>query len=306
MILNREFYLKQKDIPIYHQYTISLNQEAMYNQLDIGIVEKNTGNEPYGYIYNISNYNCYDIKSDLINPNTDMYNMRLGNHLTQVEIKNNPTIYELHVIINKYTGNEIKYLKNSNTLRYSINLLTCLDDKNEKIIGLEYNNNTYYIKSNTKKLKDYNNIIKDKLIDKASISEMVHDSFKYYLKIVCGYFYKQDNWELLNSFDQYYKKKFTNYNIQNSIDYMVLYQSAMLKFDICYLPTGDVKSCTFLPVNKKSYSNLYNIYQIALKVLENTNKNMKTFTNPKNKDYFIVKNYKYSLIDTDYALKLRL
>ena len=175
----------------------------MYNQLDIGVVEKNTDNEPYGYIYNISNYNCYDIKTDLINPNADMYNMRLGSHLTQIEIINTPTIYELHVIINKYTGNEIKYLKNSNTLRYSINLLTCIDDKNEKILGLEYNNNKYYIKSNTKKLKDYNNTIKDKLIDKASISEMIHDSFKYYWKIVCGYFYKPENYELLNSFDQY-------------------------------------------------------------------------------------------------------
>lgn len=275
----------------------------MYNQLDIGIVIKNKENEPYSYIYNISNYNCFNIKQKLINSNDDLYFMKIVNNLKKSEIIVRPTMYELQVIINKYTGNEIKYLKNSNCFKYDINVLIYVVDNTEKIVGIEYNNNRYYIKNKTKKLKDYCTAIKDKIIDKSSISEIIHNSFKYYLRNVCGYLYRHENWQLLNSFDQFYKKNFINYNLENYIDYMILYQSAVLKFEICYLPTGDIKNCTFLPVNKKSYSNLYNIYQIAFKVLENNNKSIKTFTNPKNKEWF---NNNYNIIESDYILKLRL
>lgn len=275
----------------------------MYSQLDIGISnKKNLNDETYEYIYNTSNYVCINLKQNMMDSNMDLYKMNLMNKLCKENITTQKTDYKIHININKYTGNEIRFLKNTNDIKYDINIIVNkINDTEYKLIGVEYNNNKYYVYNKKKSVDDYQTLCDD-VVDKSTISEIIKESFEYYFKFRCNYEFKYNNLLLLDSFDKYYNKKYINYNSENTLDYMALYQSMMLKFEIYDTVKNETKSCTFLPINKKSCSNLYNIYQIVFNVLE-PNNNLKTFTNPKNELYF---SDNYKIVTTCFTLKIRL
>lgn len=270
----------------------------MYSQIDIG-VSKSNDNETYEYIFNSSSYICIDFKKSMTSSEYDIYNMIKNDKLNDENIEYEKTDYKLHININKYIGDEIRFLKNLNNFIYDLNIIKYkYDDNKYKFIGIEYNNNKYYVYNKKKNIENYQTI--NDGIDKLSISETIIKSFEYYFKFKCKFNNNINNLYLLDSYDNFYRKRSINYNLENPIEYMNLYQSMMLKFEI---NNGDENmSCTFLPVNKRSYSNLFYIYQLIFKVLEPNNK-IKTFTNPKNESYF---GDNYKILPTQYKLKIRL
>ncbi len=270
----------------------------MYSQVDIGI-SKEDDTETYEYIFNSSCYICIDFKKNLTSNEYDMYNMQKNNNLNDDNIEYEKSKYKINININKYTGDEIRFLKNLNNYIYDINYIKYKTDNGEyKFIGLEYNNNKYYVYNKKKNIDNYQTINEE--IDKLTISEIIIKSFEYYFKFKCNVNNNINNLYLLDSYDNFYKKRSINYNLTNPIEYMNLYQSMMLKFEITN--NNENMSCTFLPINKRSCSNLFYIYQLVFKVLE-PNNNIKTFTNPKNELYF---GDNYKILPTDYKLKIRL
>lgn len=270
----------------------------MYSQVDIGI-SKEDDTETYEYIFNSSCYICIDFKKNLTSNEYDMYNMQKNNNLNDDNIEYEKSKYKINININKYTGDEIRFLKNLNNYIYDINYIKYKTDNGEyKFIGLEYNNNKYYVYNKKKNIDNYQTINEE--IDKLTISEIIIKSFEYYFKFKCNVNNNINNLYLLDSYDNFYKKRSINYNLTNPIEYMNLYQSMMLKFEITN--NNENMSCTFLPINKKSCSNLFYIYQLVFKVLE-PNNNIKTFTNPKNELYF---GNNYKILPTNYKLKIRL
>ncbi len=277
----------------------------MYSQIDIGILQTND-DETYEFIFNSSNYVCPDIKKKIVSSEHNLYNMPINNELNPENIEYEKSNYKIRININKYTGDDVKFLKNLNDYIYDIYLIKYNFIKNKyKLIGITYNNNTYYVYNKKKNIENYKTI--NNKIDKLTISEIVIKSFEYYFKCKCKYNNNSNNFYLLDIYDNNYKKRIINYNIENPIQYMNLYQSLILKFEIYNYNLSSIQnnmSCTFLPVNKKSYSNLFYIYQIVFKVLDSSNNsNIKTFTNPKNELYF---GNNYKIIPTKYKLKLRL
>lgn len=271
----------------------------MYSQIDIEIINKNDdiNKESYEFIYNTSNYICNDLKKNLLNNDLDLYYMKKNTILDNNKIFYNNTDYIISISINRYIGNEIRFLKNSNKYKFNINIIKYIDPENNinNIIGISYNNNNYYIYNQNNTLDCYK--IKD--IDKSIISELIRDSFLYYFNYKCRYDNNINNFELLKSYNNYYKKRYNNIN-QNIIPYMKLYQSSLLKFEILY--NNEEKGYTFLPINKNSTSNLFNKYQMLFKMLH-CNDNIKTFNNPKNEIFF---NNNYYIKKTDFKFKLRL
>lgn len=266
--------------------------------------------ESYEFIFNTSNYICYDLKKNLLNDDLDLYYMKKKEILNENNIKLFRTDYNISLSINRFIGNEIRFLKNSNKHIYNINIIRYLneDENLDKIIGIEYNNNKYYIYNQSNNINNYKNFKNDKSL----ISEIIKDSFVYYFKIKSYYISDINNYNLLLSFDNYYKKKFINYS-PATINYMNLYQSAMLKFEI--IDKYNEKGFTFLPINKRSFSNLFYKYQLLFQMLDSNHNslnqslnqdypsNIKTFTNPKNDEFF---NNNYYIKDTNYKFKCRL
>jgi hypothetical protein len=270
----------------------------MYSQIDIGISKKGD-EETYEYIFNSSNYLCIDFKKSLTMLEYDVYNMTKNDNLQKENIILEKTKYKLQLNINRYIGDEIRFLKNLNNFLYDINIIKYkVDDETYKFIGIEYNNNKYYVYNKKKHIEHYQTINNE--IDKLTISEIVIKSFEYYFKHKCKTNNSIDNYYLLESYDNFYRKRYINNSLENPIEYMSLYQSMMLKFEINN--ENENKSCTFLPVNKRSFSNLFYIYQLIFKILEPNNK-IKTFTNPKNESYF---GSNYKILPTNYKLKIRL
>jgi hypothetical protein len=270
----------------------------MYSQIDIGVLKNNT-DEAYEYIFNSSNYICIDFKKRLTMPEYNVYNMTECKDLQNEKMIIERTEYKLKLNINRYIGDEIRFLKNVNDIIYDINIIKYRTDDNiYKLIGIEYNNNKYYVYNKKKQIKHYQTINGD--IDKLKISEIIIKSFEYYFKHKCNMNNSIHNHNLLESYDNFYRKKYINNSLENPIEYMSLYQSMMLKYEI---ENGkENKSCTFLPVNKRSYSNLFYIYQLIFEILK-PNNNIKTFTNPKNELYF---GSDYKTLPTHYKLKIRL
>ena len=270
----------------------------MYSQIDIGILKDND-DETYEYIFNSSNYICIDFKKCLTMLEYDVYNMTKNVNLNEENIIFEKTEYKLQLSINKYIGKEIRFLKNLNNFLYDINIIKYkVDDEIYKLIGIEFNNNKYYVQNKRKHIQHYQTI--NGKIDKLKISEIIIKSFEYYFQQKCKFNNSVNNYSLLESYDKFYRKKYINNNLENQIEYMSLYQSLMLKFEINN--ENEKKSCSFLPVNKLSFSNLFHIYQLIFKTLEPNNK-IKTFTNPKNKLYF---GNNYKTFPTNYKLKIRL
>jgi hypothetical protein len=285
----------------------------MYNNIAIGIYNTSVENdEEYEFIFNSSFYTCIDIKKNITSDQHDLYNM---NNIKTTDIEYEDTPYKIQLNINKYVGLNIKFLKNMNECVYNIRLLKGKDKSGCNYIfkGIEYNNNHYYI---TKKYKT----VKISDVNKSIIGETVIKSFCYYFTNNCIFNPDINNYYLLNSYDYNYKKN-TPFNLDLKFNYIHLFKSLLLKIKIesNNKSINDVNkdneedkdndnnsnniSYTFLPVNKNSASNLYYMYQYVFIMLDNKNNINKTFTNPKNQDYF---GKDYNIVPTNYMLKVRL
>lgn len=268
---------------------------AMYSQLNLKILNNDDENsEPYEYIFILSKHEPYiDFKQTLFNKDFNIYNIKINlNDDDFIYTKSN---YILRLSINTIVGADIKFIKSSLFYKYDINFIEKKDDG--EITGLEYNGNKCYTK----------NIKKD--IDKSGISEIIANSFKYYIKHRCKFNETLDSEKILNDYYQNYGKKLYSQQCKNLLKYINIYKSILLRFEIYKEKNGDqiekkTKSCTFLPCDKTNYSNLFYIYQYVIKMIENQSLyKTKTFTNPKNESFF--KN-NYKLILLDYKLKLRI
>lgn len=264
----------------------------MYCQLDISIKDntKNVLDDDYEVIIIHSNYISFDIKSKITNINDDLYDVNINKKIISQVKKNIDELitpvdsnYDVCIGMSKYIGNDIKYSKNNNSVCYRINLLILEHEEEKYLIGIEYNGNKYYMYKN-----NINNYTKyDKCVNINTVGEIVLESFKYIFIHKSVYNNTKQNYYLINTYDYNYKKKYI-YNNEFPYMFMYQYQSAMFKFNLIDVDNkDDIHSCTFLPINKVSYSNLFYIYQLIFKVLDNSiNNNMKTFTNPRNKEYF--------------------
>ena len=197
----------------------------MYTQIDIGISDINN-NETYEYIFNSSYYNINNFILKLDSPELDLYDMDMGFDNSNIIYEN--TNFNLNINVVPY-NDDIRYLKYLKNYTYDIKIIKYKYENVYKFIGIEFNNNKYYIYKQY--INKYQTILNE--IDKLIISEIVIKSFVYYLTQKCKqlWYINPRIMDLFNAYEQIYQKT-KIINNKFDIEYLNLYQSIILKYTI--------------------------------------------------------------------------
>lgn len=236
----------------------------MIDYLDISVNNKNNSfDEPYEYIINTTFYTCDGLLDSIKSGSINMY----GVELTLLELEYESTEYNISV--NTHAAEDYNCVKKNDHLTYSINVIKYTNIP----IGVEFNGNTIFF---IKESQECYTISKLYSLDKRSISELLLNAFLYLLKRRYKYtqnaIYKYHN---LINFNERYIKKYC----MNDDSYLNNYKSILLKIGI-----SDY-TYTMQSINKDHKCSVFYIYKNINNILTKT-KVLKTFTNPKNKDFF--------------------